>query len=75
MRLHHTEVDLSRHARPCLAAQEERHPHERVAEIERSRGARGPGERTVVGGPVRQGESQLFDPQRSLGVRRRAPYE
>jgi hypothetical protein len=72
MRLHHTEVDLSRHARPRLAAQEERDPQERVAEIERALEARGPGERTVVGRPVRQGDSQLFDAQRGLGVRQGA---
>src|SRR5262245_6862690 len=43
MRLHYPEVDLSRHARPRLATQEERDPAERVAEIERASETRGAG--------------------------------
>src|SRR5262245_15339845 len=72
MRLHQTEVDLSRHARPRLSAKEERDPTERVAKIERTREVRGAGEATVVGSPVCQGNSKLFDAQRCFGVRKRA---
>src|SRR5215813_15583817 len=72
MCLHHTEVDLSWHSRSRLSAEEERDPEERIAEIERTREVRRVRELTVVGSPVCQGNSELFDAQRSLGVRQRA---
>src|SRR5262245_17773429 len=72
MRLHDTEVDLSWHARPHLPAEEERHAEERIAEIERTHEVRGAREPAVVGSPVCQGNTELFDAQRSLGIRQRA---
>src|SRR5215831_10353066 len=61
MRLHDTEVDLSWHARPHLPTEEEWHAEERIAEIERTHEVRGARELTIVSGPVRQGNTELFD--------------
>src|SRR5262249_48731775 len=72
MRLHDTEVDLSWHARPHLPTEEEWHAEERIAEIERTHEVRGARELTIVSGPVRQGNTELFDAQRSLSIRQGA---
>src|SRR5215831_10896820 len=72
VRLHHTEVNLSGHSWSRLSAEEERDAEERIAEIERTHQVRGARELTVVSSPVRQGNSELFAAQRSLGVRQRA---
>src|SRR5215831_3657706 len=72
MCLHHTEVDLSGHSRSRLSAEEKRDAEERIAEIERTHEVRGTRELTVVGSPVCQGSSELFDARQSLGVRQRA---
>src|SRR5262245_26919357 len=68
MRLHHPEVNLSRHSRSRLSAEEERDAEERIAQIECTHEVRGARELTVVGSPVCQGNSELFDAQRCLGV-------
>src|SRR5215468_7379032 len=61
MRLHHTEVNLSGHSRSRLSTEEERDAEERIAEVERTHEVRSARERTVVSGPVCQGNSELFD--------------
>src|SRR5262249_14803392 len=72
MCLHHPKVDLSGHTRSRLSAEEERDAEERIAEFERSHKVRRASESTVVGSPVCQGNPELFDAQRCLGVRQRA---
>src|SRR5215471_6837913 len=69
MCLHHPEVDLSGHSWARLSAEEEWDAEERIAETERTHEVRGARERMVVGSPVRQGNCELFDAQRCLGVR------
>src|SRR5215472_17931738 len=72
MRLHHPKVNLSGHSRSRLSAEEERGAKQRFAEIERTQEVRRVRELTVVGSPVCQGNSELFDAQRCLGVRQSA---
>src|SRR5215472_12851712 len=60
MRLHNSEIDLSRHARARLPTQKERNLAKRVPEIERTFETRCAGELSVIGCPVRQGDSELF---------------
>src|SRR5215470_7697960 len=61
MRFHHPKVNLSGHSRSRLSAEEERGAKQRFAEIERTHEVRRVRELTVVGSPVCQGNSELFD--------------
>src|SRR5215467_4202869 len=61
MRLHHPKVNLSGDSRSRLSAEEERGAEERFAEIERTHEVRRVRELTVIGSPVCQGNSELFD--------------
>src|SRR5215469_9320562 len=68
MCLHYPKVDLSGYSRSRLSAEEKRDAEERLAEIECTHEVRSARELTVVGSPVCQGNSELFDAQRCLGV-------
>src|SRR5262249_4953144 len=69
---HHTEVDLSRTARPRFSCQAEWDLAERLAAIAKARQTRGASKLTVIGSPVSQGDTKLLDAQWSLGIRQRS---